>query len=302
MRIASLVPAGTEILCALGLEQEIVGVSHGCRVPAGAAQGPRLTRSAIDPGLSSGAIDDEVREALRRGTPLYAVDDAALRQARPDLVVTQRVCEVCAVGAEAVEPVLAHLVPRPQVLALHTHSIAELLEEILALGRATGRLEQAQRLTRSMRQRIEAVRKRVADAARPRVFCLEWLKPPMASGHWVPEMVEHAGGREVLGHAGEPSRTVTWDAIAAAAPEVLVLMPCGLSVERTRSELSVVEAEPLWARLPAVQRGRVYLVDGPALFNGAGPRLAEGVELLAGLFHPERCGSLIPTGSFGRIR
>lgn len=299
MRICSLLPSGTEILYALGLGDQVVGVSHECDYPPEARQKPRVIRTAIDSEYaSSEAIDQAVRASLARAEPLYQIDTDALSRARPDLIVTQELCEVCAIDEREVSEALRRLPYRPQVVSLHPHTLEELLAEIPLVGERTGRRREAERLVASLRERIARVRECLSGITeRPRVFCLEWLAPPMASGHWVPEMVELAGGTEVLGRAGEPSRYVTGEAIASAEPDVVVLMPCGFSIERTRAELSLVTGQPWWGALPAVRRGRVTLVDGPAYFNRPGPRLVDGIELLAGLLHPDRCGGLIPPGS-----
>lgn len=289
MRICSLLPSATEILFALGLDEEIVGVSHECDFPPQARAKPRVVTTRLDSEqLSSEEIDRAVRTALQERTSLYQVDVKALRRARPDLIVTQELCEVCAVDASTVSEALAALSYRPEVVSLHPHTLSEVLDSIRVVGERTGRARQAERLVQSLHDRLDRVRARLGPrASRPRVCCLEWLKPPMTCGHWVPEQVERAGGHEVLGRAGEPSRYVTWEEIAAAQPEILVLMPCGLSVERTRRELSLVTDEPLWRTLPAVRQGRVHLVNGPAYFNCSGPRVVDGVELLATLMHPQ---------------
>ena len=298
MRICSLLPSATEIVFALGLGDELVGVSHECEYPPAARQKPTVIHATLHQGqLSSLGIDRAVQTSLREHQSLYQVDEELLRRLQPDLIITQALCDVCAVNTAEVAK-LAHALPsRPAVLSLHPHTLIEALEDIRRVGDATGHRVQADVLVSALHQRLDRVRALVAKTAhRPRVFCLEWLEPPMASGHWVPEMVEIAGGREILGRAGAPSRYVTWQEIADARPEILGLMPCGFSMARTRQELSVVTAQPLWHELPAVRSGRVYLVNGPAYFNSSGPRLADGIELLAGLLHPDVCEALMPCG------
>lgn len=310
MRICSLLPSGTEILYALGLDDEIVGVSHECDLPAPrlsssgparqagyppAVTKPRVMRTIIDQErMTSAEIDDAVRSALATDRPLFEIDEQALRDANPDLIVTQELCEVCAIDAAQVSDVVRILPKRPKMVSLHPHTLAQMLEEIRLVGQLTDRKEEAERLVGKLTERIERVKQLVAGRSRPRVFCLEWLKPPMASGHWVPEQVEIAGGSEVLGRTGQPSRYVTWEEIATAKPEVLLLMPCGFPIGRTRRELPVIEQEPAWHTLPAVRNRQVYLVNGPACFNRSGPRLVDGIELLAGLLHPEVCEGLMP--------
>ena len=295
MRICSFLPSATEILFALGLGDEIVGVSHECDYPPEALSKSRVITTVIDQErLSSDAIDQAVHAALNERTSLYQVDEEVLRRAQPDLIVTQELCDVCAIDTATVSEALRALSYRPKVISLHPHTVSEMLDDIRRVGEMTGRRAEAEAVVQSLQGRLERVRERLAHIShRPRVFCLEWLKPPMACGHWVPEQVELAGGQEVLGRKGEPSRYVTWEDIAAADPDILILMPCGFPMERTRRELHVLTSEPLWHELPAVRDGRVYLVNGPASFNRSGPRLVDGIELLAGLFHPRECDGVI---------
>ena len=289
MRICSLLPSATEIVYALGLGDAVVGVSHECDYPPAALAKPRIIHAAIDQEQSSSLdIDRAVKAAMQTHGSLYRIDEDALRRARPDLVITQSLCEVCAVDIAGVQRAVRALKPPPQVVSLHPHTLGELFEEIRMLGHVTNRSVEAGRLVGACVRRLERLRERLAPiAAAPSVFCLEWLEPPMASGHWVPEMVELAGGREVLGKAGAPSRYVTWDEVVGARPEVLIMMPCGFSIERTRRELPRLSSQPWWDELPAIRSGRVHLVNSPAYFSRPGPRLVDGVELLAGLLHPE---------------
>jgi len=289
MRIVSLIPSATEILFALGAGDAVVGVSQECDFPPEAVNRPRVVTCTIDPNAASSAIDEQVRDKTRRGEPLYRLDLELLQQLKPDLIITQALCDVCAVKATDVQQALGSLSHRPQILSLDPHELADVIRDVRTVGRAIDRGWDAEGLADQLAQRLETIRRTTASLGkRPRVFCLEWLSPPMTAGHWVPEMVEAAGGVEVLGQAGERSRTVTWAEILQARPEVLVLMPCGFSIDRTRRELSQLEARSEWPQLPAVQQGRVYLVDGPTLFNRSGPRLVDGVELLATLLHPDQ--------------
>ena len=296
MRICSLLPSATEILYALGLGESVVGVSHECDYPAEALRKPHVIRTVIDhEQASSEAIDQAVRTALAQHTSLYELDDDLLHQLQPELVITQELCDVCAIDSSHVARAVSRLPSQPRIVSLHPHTVEDMLEDILRVGEATDRRGQAEQVVASCRARLHDVRARVAGVMRhPRVFCLEWLKPPMASGHWVPEMVELAGGVEGLGRAGAPSRYVSGEEIVAAKPEVLILMPCGFSIERTQQELDQVTCESWWAELPAVRSGRGHLVNGPAYFNRSGPRLIDGVELLAGLLHPQQCGQFVP--------
>lgn len=235
MRIASLVPSATEMLFALGLGDRVVAVTHECDYPPEAASKPHLTRSIIQTGaarntaaeLTAGEIDAAVREAVGAGRHLYELDEAVLRELEVDLIVTQAVCEVCAVSYDDVVAVAGRLPSRPEVISLDPSSLAEVLSDVTRLGQAAGVPERASDLRAELERRLEAVREAVAGASRPRVLALEWLDPPFIGGHWVPEMIEAAGGDDVLGAAREKSRTATWDGLAAAAPEVVVAMPCG---------------------------------------------------------------------------
>ncbi len=296
MKICSFVPSATEILFALGLGDSIVGVSHECDVPAEALTKPRLLSTVVDQQrMTSEQIDTLVRTSLAHHQSLYRVDQAGLRAAAPELIITQDLCEVCAVDTAVVTQALHSLPYRPAVISLHPHTLADILDDIRRIGEAAGRQAQAGRLVESLRARLATVQQLVDGQPRPRVFCCEWFQPLMASGHWVPEQVTLAGGEEVIGRAGGPSGYVTWESIEAAAPEVIVLMPCGFSLQRAHHELAVLTRAPAWRRLPAVRTGQVYLINGPAYFNCSGPRLVDGVELLAALLHPDCCAA--PTGT-----
>lgn len=297
MRIASLLPGATDAVLALGAREALVGVSHECDQPAVATL-PRLTRSRIDPSQPSAAIDDAVRTALAAGQPLYDIDQDALRRAAPEIVITQQLCPVCAPDLTLVAPALESLARPPHVLSLHPHTLEGVLTDLRALGEAIGLAEQGRATEAALRERLARVAALVDGTRRPRVFCLEWLSPPMACGHWVPEQVAAAGGEEVLAKAGEPSRRVSWERVAAQDPEIVIAMPCGFSIERTRTEMATLARDPGWNSLRAVRLGRVFLVDGPQYFNRPGPKLVDGVEILATIFHPERVGELVPCTGF----
>lgn len=287
LRIVSLVPSATEILFALGCGPDVVGVSHECAYPPPARQLPRVLRTSLEEAAaSSAAIDAAVRQAVAARTSLYALDEALLQALRPDLIVTQSLCDVCAVGPAQVTSVLPRLSPRPAVVALHPHSLEGVFEDVRRLGAAIGASVAAATLCAGLRQRLHRVQHAVAGRPRPRVACLEWLDPLMAAGHWVPEQIAWAGGEDVLAQAGRPSRRLAWAEVAAAAPEWLLVAPCGFPPERTRQELPLLTAQPGWEGLPAVQQDHVRLLDGPSHFQAAGPRLVDAVEQLANLFHP----------------
>jgi len=290
VRIVSLLPSATEIAFALGLGDQVVAVSHECDYPPAARQRPAITRSPLHGhDLTSAEIDRRTREELRSGGTLYYLNDDLLRRLAPDLVLTQELCEVCAVAQPEAERAVRELGTAPRVLSLEPNTLRDVLGTIEAVGAATGREAAAAALVAALAARIERVGAAgVTVATRPRVFCMEWMDPPWVAGHWVPEMVALAGGEDVLGTAGAPSRPFEWERVVAARPEVVVLMPCGYDLARTLADRPVVEALPGWAALPAVEAGRVYAVDGSSYFNRPGPRLVDGLELLGHLLHPDR--------------
>jgi iron complex transport system substrate-binding protein len=283
VRIASLVPSATEALFALGLGDQVVAVTHECDHPERVRDLPRLTRSVIPAGLEPDEIDTRVRELTGRGDPLYELDEAALARLAPDLIVTQALCAVCAVSYEDVGAVAARLPSRPAVLSLDPATLGEVLDDLIRLADATGDRKRGEALRASLEARLRRVREAVAGAARPRVATLEWLDPPYAGGHWVPEMVEIAGGTSVAGEPGRDSRVVDWEELAAARPDVAVAMPCGLYVDGA-AEQALRRRE----RLESLGAARIIAVDAAASFSRPGPRLVDGVELLAHLLHPDR--------------
>jgi iron complex transport system substrate-binding protein len=283
VRIASLVPSATEMLFALGLGDQVVAVTHECDYPPEAAGKPHLTRSLVPAGLSAGEIDVAVRRLTSEGRHLYELDEPALAELEVDLIVTQAVCEVCAVSYDDVVAVAERLPSRPPVVSLDPSNLAEVLADVPRLGEAAGVADRAARLRADLGRRLETVRRAVEGAARPTVLALEWLDPPFIGGHWVPEMIEIAGGEDVLGVAGRKSRTAEWDEIAAAKPEVVVAMPCGWDARQARSEVEGHARE-----VAAVGADLIWAVDAAASFSRPGPRLVEGTELLAHLLHPDR--------------
>jgi iron complex transport system substrate-binding protein len=275
VQVVSLVPSATEIIAALGLSGYLVGRSHECNYPVEVQAVPVVSASRIDTSaIPSAQIDREVRDALADGRPLYAVDAELLERLAPDLIVTQDLCEVCAVPSGEVRRV-AHV--DVETVSLDPRDLAEIEESIRTLARHLGAAGPGEVLAQEMHHRIDGVRQAVRGLPRPRVFVAEWLDPPFAAGHWVPEMVSFAGGDEVLGQARERSFATTWEAVAQAAPQLLVLAPCGFDLERTVSEAGGVPA----------MGARVVAVDGDAAYSRPGPRVAEGVAQLAHLMHPE---------------
>jgi iron complex transport system substrate-binding protein len=283
VRIASLVPSATEMLFALGLGDQVVAVTHECDYPAEASSKRHLTRSLVPEGLSAGEIDAAVRRLTGEGKHLYALDEEALAELDVDLIVTQAVCEVCAVSYDDVVAVASRLPSRPRVISLDPSNLDQVLSDVPRLGGATGVGDRAAALRDDLERRLDEVRRAVAGAPRPGVLALEWLDPPFVGGHWVPEMIEIAGGRDVLGVAGVKSRTAEWVEIAAARPDVVVAMPCGWDAIQARTEIDGHSAE-----VAAIGADRIWAVDAAASFSRPGPRLVEGTELLAHLLHPDR--------------
>jgi iron complex transport system substrate-binding protein len=289
MRICSLLPGATEIACALGLADEIVGVSHECDFPAAARSKPVMVRSRIDPTkIRSGEIDRQVGDLLRSKQSLYALDEKLFKDSEPDIILTQGLCDVCALDYKDVVQAARSLARVPSIVSLDPHCLADILNDVLRIGEATHRLRQAESLVEELKLRIEAVRDRTArSASRPRVACLEWLDPLYIAGHWVPEMVQIAGGTDILGTAAEPSAKVEWDAVIAAMPEMLILMPCGFDLDRAIRESSLLQNRAGWQTLPAVRDKRVFAVSGADYFSRPGPRLIDGLEIFSQLFHSE---------------
>ena len=281
MRIASLVPSATELLFALGLGDRVAAVTHECDYPPGAEQLPHLTRSVIPDGLAADEIDRAVRERTSRGEALYELDEGTLNELDPDLIVTQAVCEVCAVSFDEVRAVARRLPSAPEVISLDPSTLGEVMADLPRLAAAAGVTERGERLAAEAAERIAAVEVAVESAARPRVAALEWLDPVYVAGHWVPQMIELAGGEDALGLPGERSRTADWAEVEAAAPDVIVSMPCGYYAEQAAAETM------RWRARLATMQARVVAVDAAAYFSRPGPRLVDGIELLGHLLHPE---------------
>ncbi len=290
MRICSLLPSATEIVFALGLGDQVVGVTHECDYPPAARRRPVVVHSTVDPAaMASADIEAAVRASLQGGEGLYVIDAETLRRADPDLIVTQDLCDVCALPAAAVTAAIESLPRRPRVISLKPERLADVLADIRHVGAATGRSAEAGRLVAELIERIATVGKMTARVEpRPRVLCIEWLDPIYVGGHWIPEMVNLAGGQDVAGVAGQKSRIVPWDDLRPTQPQVIVLMPCGFDAARMAYERGLLERLPGWSDLPAVRSGRVYATDASAYFSRPGPRLVEGLEILAHFIHPDR--------------
>ncbi|ETX04396.1 cobalamin-binding protein [Candidatus Entotheonella palauensis] len=291
-RIVSLLPSSTEIICALGLEEHLVGISHECDYPESIADRPRLTAPKIDLRGGSAAIDREVRTLAREGLSVYRIDTDQLQVLAPDVIVTQDPCEVCAVSfTEVTQAVQTHCGAHVEVVSLSPNLLQDIWADIRSVGRATGRLQEADALLATSFERInEIIAETIMIPEPPRVAAIEWIEPLMLAGNWMPELIQLAGGRDGLCKPGAPASTADWDAIRTYDPEVLAIMPCGYPLESTLAEVSALMRLPGWETLTAVREGRVYAVDGHAYFNRPGPRIVDSLELLTGLIHPDMFG------------
>jgi len=287
-RIVSLIPSATEIVCALGCEDRVVGRSHECDYPASIVNRPVCTEPKFPVDGSSREIDQHVKGLLKDALSVYRVHPDTLQRLQPDLIVTQTQCDVCAVSLRDVENAVAEWVgSKPAIVSLQTTDLSGVWQDISRVAESTGQVKQGIELLQSLKSRMVAI----ANQARlisyhPTVGCIEWMDPLMASGNWMPELVTMAGGQNVFGNSGDHAPWITWEALKDADPEIIVVLPCGFSIERTREELSSLTDNPLWSTLRAVQTNQVYLTDGNQFFNRPGPRLVESLEILAEVFHP----------------
>jgi iron complex transport system substrate-binding protein len=292
MRIVSLLPAATDIVAELGLAGQLVGRTHECDWPPEAVRSvPVVTGADFAPEqLSSREISDAVGGAAHSGSSLYTLDSDALARLRPDVVLTQDLCDVCAVSYRRVSEAVRVLDGDTRVLSLEPHTLDDVLDCLVTVGELLGVRERAEQRRRELRDRLERVSRLTSGRARPRVVAIEWLDPLWPAGHWVPEQIGFAGGEALLAAPGEHTKPMTWDAVREARPDVLLVMPCGLPPERTLRERELLTALPGWADLPAVRSGRVWVLDGPAYFNRPGPRVVRGAEVLAHVLHEVRAG------------
>ena len=289
-RIVSLIASATEIVCALGFEDQLVGRSHECDFPESVKRLPTCTEPKFNIHGTSAEIDDRVKSLLRQALSIYRVDADKLRQLRPDVIVTQVQCEVCAVSLKDVEQaVCSWLDSRPTIVSLAPNQLADVWADIRRVAEALGAAERGEALVGRLQQRMADIAHRSAGGspARPTVACIEWLDPLMSAGNWMPELVTMAGGELLFGVAGKHSPRLAWEQFCAADPEVILVMPCGWDIGKSRQELRVLAQKPEWPRLRAVREGRVYLADGNQFFNRPGPRLLESLEILAEVLHPE---------------
>lgn len=303
LRLISFLPAATEMACALGLEPELVGVSHECDFPTTVRNKPVVVRCALPvETMTLAEIDVVVAERIRNGQSIYEVDQGVVEQLAPTHILTQTLCEVCAPSTGEVARALKALPSNPHIFWFTPHCIEDIFENLRELGTGTRNLEAAEKVIASLRERLQRVAEMTSRAARrPRVFCLEWIDPYYCCGHWVPEMVQLAGGDDALGRKGADSVRMKWEDIAAWAPEILIVSPCGFGTEKAVEQAQRLLQQPRWSKLPAVRNGQVFAVDANAYFARPGPRVVDGVELLAHLFHPELCEWRGPANAFQSV-
>jgi iron complex transport system substrate-binding protein len=302
MRILSLLPSATEIVYALGCGASIVGISHECDYPDDAKTKPIVSTSSLSPRLQSSEIHSRVTEHHHSNHSLYRIDEQVLERIDPDVILTQELCPVCAIPVTQVREAAKILAGPRCVVSLEPNNLEQILDSIAAVAEVTGRQTAAQELVRALARRIA----RIASATslvgeRPKVFCMEWMDPPMAAGHWIPEMVRIAGGTDGLGREGQPSWVMEWHQVVGFAPQILVIMPCGYKIPRTVEEIDRLRSFPGWYDLPAVRDGKVYVVDSPAYFSRPGPRIVNGLEILAQIIQPTMFSGLIPADSAAKL-
>ena len=298
-RIVSLLPAATEIAAALGLMDQVVGISHECDFPSEANERPRVTRCSVHgAGLTSGEVDKWVRRALRENGTIYTINEPLLRELRPDVILTQKLCDVCAVGYGTVARLAEALPGSPRVVDLEPSSLSDIFDDIRCVAKTCGVPSVGEQVVARLSRRVEAVRRRANQTANlPRCFLMEWVDPPFCSGHWGPELVEIAGGQDPLGRKHQPSVRIDWQEVLDARPEVIVLAPCGYGLDLARRDYELLRRFPGFDSIPAARGGELYLVDASAFFARPGPRIVDSLELLAGILHPEEFPEFAPRGS-----
>src|SRR5277367_3525344 len=305
MRICSLLPSATEILYALGLGDSVVGVTHECDFPPDAARKPALIRPRVDPSAAPAEIDRQVSELVARGESIYAVDADLLASLAPDLIVTQDLCHVCAASPDDLATALTRFSSPPRVLTLTPHSLDDVWQDIVRVGDATNTSLRAEAFADELKAKVQAATHGTAPTTqavvRPRVACLEWLDPFYVAGHWVPEMVAIAGGEDVLGRAGHPSFKVSADDVTQSNADVILVMLCGYDAKRSAQEFTAAKLPPSWENLPAIRDRRIFAVDANSYFSRPGPRLVDGVQLLAHLFNPSQFQSPVPAGGYVKL-
>ena len=298
-RIVSLLPAATEIAAALGLMDQVVGVSHECNFPEQAAQKARITHCPVhNAGLRSVEVDEWVRRALRENGTIYTIDEALLRRLQPDIIFTQKLCDVCAVGYDTVSKLAQTLPGPPRVVNLEPAGLADIFDDIRRVADACDVRERAEELIGDLSKRVEKVRERGARISnRPRCFLMEWVDPPFCSGHWGPELIDIAGGRDVLGRKHRPSAQIEWQQVLNMRPDIIVLALCGYDIEQARRDYQLLRQFPGFDSIPAADTGQVYIVNASAYFSRSGPRIVDSLEILAGILHPEEFPEFASRGS-----
>ena len=288
-RIVSLLPGGTEIVCALGLEGQLVGRSHECDFPEAVKKLPVCSEPKIDIRASSLDINRQVKEVIERALSIYRVDADRLKQLKPDFVITQSQCEVCAVSPQDVEEAFCKwTISRPEIISLEPGTLADIWKDILRVAGKLGVPDQGSALVSSLQNRAGAITERTnRRCRRPGVACIEWIEPLMTAGNWVPELVERAGGESLFGEPGKHSPWLDWDNLIRREPEIVVIFPCGFDIKRTKKEISTLTGKEEWKNLKSVKNKKVYIADGNQFFNRPGPRIIESLEILAEIFHPD---------------
>ena len=297
-RIVSLLPAATEIAAALGLMDQVVGVSHECDFPKEANERPRVTRCAVQGAeLASREVDEWVRRALHDNGSIYTIDEPLLRKLQPDVILTQKLCDVCAVGYGTVAKLAQTLPGPPRVVNLEPRSLADIFDDIRRVGETCDVPEHAEKLIGNLSERVEKVRERAARTPdRRRCFLMEWVDPPFCSGHWGPELVEIAGGHDPLGRKHQPSAQIEWQQVLDARPEIIVLALCGYCIDRARRDYELLRRFPGFDSIPAAQSGQIYIVNASAYFARPGPRIVDSLEILAGILHPRKFPEFVSRG------
>ena len=298
-RIVSLLPSSTEIVCALGLTANLVGVSHECDYPSDIVGLPVLTEPKLNPKGTSREIDNRVQEIVQDGLSVYRLHTDTLEDLKPDLIVTQDHCEVCAVSLSEVKEAVQCFIEREiNLVSLHPANIGDIWKDIKRVAAATGREQCAEKLIDSYQSRFERLKERTRNLPKYRIACLEWLDPLMVAGNWVPELVDIAGGEQSFVHSGKHSSWLDWEELVEFQPDVIALMPCGFKIPQSLVDLPILTNHPLWQELPAVQNNRVYITDGNAYFNRPGPRIVESAEILAEILHPVECSGMAAPRSY----
>jgi iron complex transport system substrate-binding protein len=304
VRIVSFLPSATETLFELGLGSDIVGVTHECKYPPAARKKPQVIHPSFDPARMTGKeIDGKIVELVRSGGDIYIVDEKALKEADPELIVAQGLCEVCSPFTKEIGRAVSVLGGKPDVLVLDPHDLDDVLVSIMDVAEKVGRVKEGRRLVSALQKRIDAVRAiKAKKSNKPKVVCIEWVDPPFTAGHWVPQMVEYAGGINGLSSAGEQSRRMDFEEIAKFDPDIIVMMPCGFGVKRTLEEMKALKGNVKWESLRAVKQKSVYAVESGAYFSKPSPRTVVGLEILAKIINPEASRKIkVPKGSYKKV-